>query len=149
MSSFEFTDAATWADRPIARQVADARARARVVVTGIIRAAQVVNRASSPAFCCTLDDGTGQLDLVFLGRRSVAGLAVGTRCRVEGTAQSEGNGLVIWNPLYRLEEPDPVCEHDPASPSATEDPGPSTGRSPTTERAPTATDSGATSTGHQ
>jgi len=119
MSSFEFTDAATWADRPIARQVVDARSRTRVVVTGTIRAAQAVTRGTSPAYCCTLDDGTGQLELLFLGRLSVAGLAVGIRCRVEGTVQSEGDRLVVWNPLYRIEESNPATEYDPAPAMAT------------------------------
>jgi len=115
MSSFELTEAATWAGRPVARQVTDARSRTRVVVTGTIRAAQAVTRGTSPAYCCTLDDGTGQLDLLFLGRTAIPGLTVGTRCSVEGTARTEGNRMVVWNPLYRLEVLGSITEDSPAA----------------------------------
>jgi two-component system sensor histidine kinase KdpD len=115
MSSFELTEAATWAGRPVARQVTDARSRTRVVVTGTIRAAQAVTRGTRPAYCCTLDDGTGQLDLLFLGRTAIPGLTVGTRCSVEGTTRTEGNRMVVWNPLYRLEVLTSITEDSPAA----------------------------------
>jgi len=112
MSCFDFTTAATWAGRPVARKVADARPRGRVVVTGTICAEEAVSRERSPAYCCTLDDGTGHLDLLFLGRSRIPGVAVGTRCRVEGTARTESGRLVVWNPLYRLETPGPPSGDD-------------------------------------
>ena len=77
MSTGEFTQAACWGGRPVARKIADVVPRGRVVVTGE------------------------------LGRRSVAGLAVGTRCTVEGTARMEDGRLVVWNPLYRIEPAQP------------------------------------------
>ncbi|HVX21566.1 MAG TPA: universal stress protein [Acidimicrobiales bacterium] len=76
------------------------------MITGTVSAATVVTRGTSPTYRCTLDDGTGQLDLLFLGRRSVPGLTVGMRCSAEGTVLAEGSRLVVWNPLYRLETPD-------------------------------------------
>ncbi len=118
MSSFELIEAAAWAGRPVARQVTDARSRTRVVVTGTIRAAQVATRGSGPAYCCTLDDETGQLDLLFLGRTGVPGLTVGTRCSVQGTARTEGDRLVVWNPLYRLEAPRALIEDNPTASGA-------------------------------
>jgi two-component system sensor histidine kinase KdpD len=125
MSSFEFTDAATWAGRPVARKAADTRSQGRVVVTGTIRTAQVVTRGSSPAYCCTLDDGTGQLDLLFLGRTGVPGLTVGTRCSVEGTATgTDGDRLVVWNPLYRLEAPTLPSQDDRTAPAPAAEPAP-------------------------
>jgi two-component system, OmpR family, sensor histidine kinase KdpD len=107
MSTFEFTDAATWAGWPVARAVADTCPRCRVVVTGTIRRVEVQARGIGPAYCCTLDDGTGQLDLRFLGRTWIPGLGVGACCRVEGTARTESDHLAVWNPLYRLESPTP------------------------------------------
>jgi hypothetical protein len=50
--------------------------------------------------------GTGQLGLVFHGRRVAAGIVVGTRCTVEGTARMADRRLVVWNPLYRIEPAD-------------------------------------------
>ncbi|MST31699.1 hypothetical protein GHK86_03015 [Acidimicrobiaceae bacterium USS-CC1] len=105
MSCFTFAEGDTWGGRPVARAVRDARTRARVVVTGTISAVEVVAHGIGPACCCTIDDGTGRLDLLFLGRRSMPGLGVGARCRVEGTVLAEGGRLVVWNPLYRLEDP--------------------------------------------
>lgn len=107
MSSFELTDASIWAGRPVARQVIDARYRERVVITGTISAVEVVTHGSGPAYRCTLDDGTGELDLLFLGRRSVPGLDVGIGCRAEGTAWTEGSRMVVWNPFYRLDVASP------------------------------------------
>ena len=119
MSSFELTDASIWAGRPIARQVIDARSRERVVITGTISAVEVVTHGSGPAYRCTLDDGTGELDLLFLGRRSVPGLDVGISCRAEGTARTKGSRMVVWNPFYRLDAATPAVsggQDNPAPP---------------------------------
>jgi two-component system sensor histidine kinase KdpD len=103
MSSFELTGATSWAGLPVARRVIDARPRARVVITGTIVETQVVSRGNSPVYRCTLEDGSGELDVLFLGRSSVPGFSVGTRCSVEGLALIEDNRLAVWNPLYRFE----------------------------------------------
>ena len=49
-----------------------------------------------------VDDGTGTLLAVFLGRRDVAGLTVGSRVEITGTAGVHQNRLAILNPSYRL-----------------------------------------------
>lgn len=105
MSTFELTDATMWSGRPVARTVRDAQARGRVVVDGTICATEVRRWGSGWAYRCTVDDGTGQLDLLFLGRRQVPGLARGSRCSAEGTARRVADRIVVWNPLYRLEVP--------------------------------------------
>ena len=124
MSSFELTDSAIWEGLPVARRVIEARPRARVVATGTIVATEVTSRGSSPVFCCTLHDGSAELDVLFLGRSSVPGFSVGTRCSVEGLALIEDNRLAVWNPLYRFEAP-------------VTDPGPSDESSVGEELAPT------------
>lgn len=106
MSSGEFTDAESWDGRVVARKVSDAAPRCRVVTTGVIRAAGVDTAHGVTSYECALDDGTGEIGLLFLGRRNVAGLVTGTRCTVEGTARMEDGRLVIWNPLYRIEPTD-------------------------------------------
>lgn len=107
MSSFELSGATEWGGRPVARTVASAGHRQRVVLSGTIHAAQAITSARGPAYRCTLDDGTGELDLLFLGRKLVPGLSVDASCSVEGTARTEGDRLVVWNPLYRLDAPYP------------------------------------------
>jgi hypothetical protein len=108
VSTVSVTDGDTWGGRPVARRLADAALRRRVVVTGTIcdtgtaRSGALGHRGS---FRCELDDGTGHIALLFLGRPDVPGLTPGTRCTVEGTARADRDGLVLWNPLYRLEPP--------------------------------------------
>jgi hypothetical protein len=107
MSAGEFTQDACWGGRPVARKIADAVPRGRVVVTGVVYSTEVRTEHGTASYLCMLDDRTGALGLLFLGRRSVAGLAVSTRCTVEGTARMEGGRLVVWNPLYRIEPAHP------------------------------------------
>jgi hypothetical protein len=103
MSTFAFTDAASWGGRPVAHRIADAIPRGRVVLTGTIRSELVVDWYGTVSYVCLLDDGTGEIGLFFLGQRRVAGMVVGTRCTVEGTARMADRRLMVWNPLYRIE----------------------------------------------
>jgi len=105
VSSTEFTTALEWGGRPVARSIADAVPRARIVVRGEIVEVGVDTLGTAPTFRCRLDDGSGHLDVFFIGRTSIPGLLAGTRCTVEGTARAEGPLLVVWNPLYRIDEP--------------------------------------------
>jgi hypothetical protein len=99
----DFTEGTWWGGRSVAFKMAEVVPRGRLIVTGTISAADVVTIGGVASYRCGLDDGTGQLDVIFLGRRHVSGLDVDTRCTVEGTARSEGDRLVVWNPLYRFE----------------------------------------------
>ena len=91
---------------PLALSVAAAIPRSRVAVSGVIVSAKLWSHGRSGGadlgFRCVLDDGTGRIDLVFLGRVRVPGLVVGARCHIEGTARMEHGHLTVWNPLYRL-----------------------------------------------
>jgi hypothetical protein len=108
MSCNEFTQSAYWAGRPVAVKIAEAESRGRLVVTGTIVEASTEWTQGVTSARFVLDDGTGQLDLVFLGRPQVAGLSVGAGCTVEGTARIDHNRAVVWNPLYRIEPADPT-----------------------------------------
>lgn len=103
MTPSEFSEAEVWGGRPVARKISDALPRGRVVIRGAIIAAGITTAHGTPSYECTLDDDTGQIGLLFLGRRAVRGLEPGTVCTVEGTATSEGGRLVVWNPIYRIE----------------------------------------------
>jgi hypothetical protein len=96
------------AERPDARgavRIADARLRQRVTLAGTIRATETVTAASSPLYRCVLADGTGEADLLFLGRSRVGGLTAGTCCRAEGRATVRGGRLAVWNPRYQAGPP--------------------------------------------
>ena len=66
MNGFWQTDPATW--NGAAQRIGDIRSHAQVTVTGTIRTATAVTVGSSPAWRCTLADGTGEIELLFLGR---------------------------------------------------------------------------------
>lgn len=114
MSSWDFSSSDTWGGRPVARRLADAEPRGRIVATGTILSARGSDRGGTPYYRCRLSDGTGELALLFLGRRAVAGLVAGARCTVEGTAAIEKGRLVLLNPLYRI-EPGDVCSEGAGS----------------------------------
>jgi hypothetical protein len=80
------------------------RHRERVVIEGTVVKTGRTFVGGSESFVCTLSDGGGEIDLMFLGRTEVPGLHRGAMCKAEGTARLTGDRLVIWNPLYELEQ---------------------------------------------
>jgi hypothetical protein len=95
------------ASRTPAQLIADIRPQSWVVVTGMIRSTGTVTVGSGVAFHFTLVDGSGELDVLFLGRPSVPGLLLpGTRVTVEGRAGAHDCKLALWNPRYRIEPAD-------------------------------------------
>jgi DNA/RNA endonuclease YhcR with UshA esterase domain len=103
VNGWEPTSGGCWGGRPIARGIADAGARQRVVVTGKVVDVQPCIWRGFAAHAFGLDDGTGRLTIVFGGVRPVPGMVEGMRCTVEGTALADERGMVLWNPLYRFE----------------------------------------------
>jgi two-component system sensor histidine kinase KdpD len=51
---------------------------------------------------CTLDDGTGQVDLVFVGRDRVPGVKQGVNCTAKGVVSLDAGRGVLLNPWYCL-----------------------------------------------
>ncbi|MGO9558739.1 MAG: hypothetical protein ACLPQS_07325 [Acidimicrobiales bacterium] len=54
-----------------------------------------------------LDDGTGQIWLSFAGRAALPGVEIGTHLAVSGLVSEEEGQLVVVDPLYHIEFPDP------------------------------------------
>jgi hypothetical protein len=82
------------------------RPQSRVVISGMIRSTGTVTIGSGLAFHFKLVDGSGELDVLFLGRPSIRGLVPGTRLTVEGRVGSYDCRLALWNPRYRIESAD-------------------------------------------
>ena len=76
--------------------------RERASVAGRVRSLRVQPWADVPTLECKVVDPTGGITVVFLGRRSVAGLRLGSRVRVEGMVGDHHGRLAILNPDYRL-----------------------------------------------
>jgi two-component system sensor histidine kinase KdpD len=113
--------------RPGATRIGDVNGQDRVMVTGTIIATRVISVGSSSAYCCVLADGTGELDLLFLGRAAIAGLAVGTRCSIQGVVTTRGGRLAVWNPRYQVHSAGEVPDGSPGEPLAEGGPGATAG----------------------
>jgi CheY-like chemotaxis protein len=96
--------------KPTVTRIAAVRLRSRVTVTGVIRSAAAETIGTGPALRCVLADGSGQIDLLFLGRATLTGLEPGRRCTATGRACLHEGRLVIWNPRYELEPPGPLAD---------------------------------------
>jgi RecJ-like exonuclease len=80
----------------------DVRWREAVHVRGRVRSIRVQPRADVPTLECVLDDGTGGLSVVFLGRRQVPGIRLGTTLDVSGRVGAHHGRLAILNPVYDI-----------------------------------------------
>lgn len=87
---------------PYVAPIASVRLRERVRIAGRVEAMRVRARAGTPTLECILQDGTGRITVVFLGRRTVPGIDVGARLVVEGTVGEYHGRLAILNPQYEI-----------------------------------------------
>jgi hypothetical protein len=76
--------------------------RQEVTLVGTIRSMRVQPRGGVPSLECVLVDDTGDILVVFLGRRRIAGIAPGVRLRVQGRVSDHHGRLAILNPIYQL-----------------------------------------------
>ena len=83
--------------------IGDAQWRQRVKVAGRVKALRIQPWADEVASLeLTLADGTGGLTVVFLGRRRLGGISLGTHLVAEGVTSSHHGLLTILNPSYQL-----------------------------------------------
>jgi hypothetical protein len=83
--------------------IAHARSRERVDFIGEITSTAVTEQPHAPWFEAELDDGTGQVILVWMGRHGVPGVKAGRRLRVQGRLAPDRGRLVVFNPRYAFE----------------------------------------------
>jgi hypothetical protein len=82
--------------------VADARARVRARFEGDVRRIRIHSLAAVPTLEVQLDDGTGRISALFMGRRGISGIECGRRLAIEGTPVAGERGLTLYNPAYDL-----------------------------------------------
>ena len=90
-----------------ATTVATCSDRVPVTVLGTIRAMTIRPRAGVPALEAELYDGSGTVTLVWLGRRTIAGLGPGRQVRATGRITTAEGRKLIYNPKYELTAIDP------------------------------------------
>jgi amino acid transporter len=91
---------------PRCTPIGEAQHRTHVAVGGQVHAMRVQPWGGVATLECTLRDDTGSIALVFLGRRHISGIKVGTRLVAEGMVGERGGRLAVLNPDYEI-LPDP------------------------------------------
>ncbi|MFD7306841.1 OB-fold nucleic acid binding domain-containing protein [Promicromonospora sp. NPDC059942] len=76
--------------------------RSRGKVAGVLRSVVLRPREGVPTLEAELFDGSGALDLVWLGRRTIEGIEPGRRIRVEGMVCDVDGRRTMFNPRYEL-----------------------------------------------
>jgi hypothetical protein len=86
---------------PVTR-IADAAERTVVHVCGRIAYVEVAPLEGPAQLVASIDDGTGRIEIVFMGRRLIPGIGPGQRIGVEGRVVTESGIRRIYNPKYEL-----------------------------------------------
>ncbi len=83
-------------------RISDCADRDLVRVTGTLRTVTLRPRAGVPTLEAELFDGSAALDVVWLGRRSIAGIEPGRKLIVWGRITASHGRPVMFNPKYEL-----------------------------------------------
>jgi hypothetical protein len=76
--------------------------RRRACVAGTLRTVTLRPRGGAPALEAELYDGSDVIELVWLGRRRIAGIEPGRLVRAEGLVSVQDGRKVMFNPRYEL-----------------------------------------------
>ena len=85
-----------------AEHVSECRLRTEVTIVGQIAVLTMSPKGAGRGLEAELDDGTGTVRLVWLGRPSVPGIVAGRRLRVTGRLTQSDGRRTIFNPRYQL-----------------------------------------------
>lgn len=73
-----------------------------VVVRGIVRSLTLTPSDRAPEVVVDLDDGSGSVRVVWLGRRRIPGIEAGRSMVVRGRLTCHTDHPTIYNPRYEL-----------------------------------------------
>lgn len=76
--------------------------RERVTVRGIVDHVTLAPRGERPELVAELNDGSGSVTIIWMGRRQIAGIRAGSEIEVEGRISCQSGLRRIYNPRYRL-----------------------------------------------
>lgn len=82
--------------------MSDLKDRQQATVSGTVRAVTLRPRINVPALVVDLYDGTRTINLVWLGRRTIAGIQPGTHLRATGRVTYSRGTPTIFNPAYEI-----------------------------------------------
>ncbi len=90
------------ADEVGATPIVSCGERRRFCVAGTLRTVTLRPRGGAPALEAELYDGSDVIDLVWLGRRKIAGIEPGRTVKAEGLVSMQDGRKVMFNPRYEL-----------------------------------------------
>lgn len=88
--------------------IEDAQPRSVARIAGVVEGLRLRPREDAPAIEAVLTDGTGKITVIWLGRRSIPGVRLGSRLIVQGMIGSARDHLHVINPTYEFAP----TEHD-------------------------------------
>jgi len=92
-----------WAAKvPGAIRIRDARTRDRSRVAGVVRRITVRPLEGHESLEALLYDGTGEVTVVWMGRRAIPGMSLGTRLVVEGMVGEHLGERRLVNPTFEF-----------------------------------------------
>ncbi|GIG54682.1 OB-fold nucleic acid binding domain-containing protein [Demequina activiva] len=86
----------------VATPIRELNAREMATVEGRVVAITVEPHDAAPRLTARIDDGTGRIDAVFMGRRSIAGIEPGARVSVAGRVCEADAALRLFNPRFEI-----------------------------------------------
>ena len=96
-------DIRTWAEQvPGTTRIADAPMREPVKIAGVIKRMTVFPMEGKESLEALVSDGSGEAVIVFMGRRGIGGLTLGTRIVVDGVLGDQRGTLKMINPHLEL-----------------------------------------------
>jgi cytochrome c-type biogenesis protein CcmE len=92
-----------WASTvPGAVRIASCPNRRRVRLAGVVKRITLTPIQGSESLEAVISDGTGEVSVVWMGRRMIPGLTLGTRVIVDGVVAREGSRSRMVNPIFEF-----------------------------------------------
>jgi hypothetical protein len=92
-----------WASTiPGTTRIADAPMRSRAKIAGVVRRITVRPVEGNESLEALISDGTGEVEVIWMGRRSIPGLSLGTRVVVDGVIGPVRGQLRMVNPMFEF-----------------------------------------------
>lgn len=93
----------SWAETvPGSTRIADAASRSRAKIAGVVRRITVRPVEGYESLEALISDGTGEIEIVWMGRRSIPGLSLGTHVIVDGVVGESRGERRIVNPTFEF-----------------------------------------------
>lgn len=85
-----------------ATPIGELQPRAMAAIVGRVVSIQVEPRDAAPTLTAKVDDGTGRVEAIFMGRRAITGIEPGARIRLEGRVCASDALPRLYNPRFEL-----------------------------------------------